>query len=278
MKTEDRKYEMIKVAISVVCFNNEKEIIKFAQNLALQKDKDKLALLITCNECKKMKFLKEEIKKINIITRVYSLPENLGYLQGCLKGLEQFEEQYEWAVISNTDIEFDSIMFFSKFIEKKYSNDVAYIGPDIRLKASGESQNPFMLKRPSKAKMKMLQVMYSTVFLFRLYFGIATLKNNLNRKNCVCDEKIMQTYALHGSFFFLKKEIIEKIIKDAVEIFMYEEEIYIAEMVARNHKLALYDGELHIVHNENQVTGKINYVKKQQWFKNSIDYIVNRFY
>ena len=63
---------MIEIAISIICYDNEDEILKFADKLSQQKDCDKIVLLVTCNKCKNVKELVEKLKKIKICSKVFN--------------------------------------------------------------------------------------------------------------------------------------------------------------------------------------------------------------
>ena len=97
---------MYKIAVSVICYDNEEEVLDFADKLSRQKDSEKIVLLVTCNKCMNVKKLINDLNEIKISSQIFEPGENLGYLHGCLYGFKEFGEEYEWAVISNTDIDF----------------------------------------------------------------------------------------------------------------------------------------------------------------------------
>ena len=41
---------MYKIAVSVICYDNEEEVLDFADKLSRQKDSEKIVLLVTCNK------------------------------------------------------------------------------------------------------------------------------------------------------------------------------------------------------------------------------------
>lgn len=271
------KYNMFDIVISVVCYDNEKEILEFADKLGQQSAKDRLVLVVTCNKCLNCDKLKSELKKSSIKTKVYDAGGNLGYLCGCLYGLVKLNEEYKWAVISNTDVDFGSNDFFDIFYNTSYGEKVACVGPNIVLKKTGKKQNPFAKTRPTYKQMKIRQIAYSNYILFKLYFGVSILKNRLKDMEAVLQPR-ENVYGVHGSFVFLKKECIDFFIKDKIRIFMYGEELYIAEKLRSKQLLAVYDSNLKIIHNENQTTGKETSNKKQKWFRQSINYIMESFF
>ena len=40
---------MYKIAVSVICYDNEEEVFDFADKLSRQNDSEKIVLLVTCN-------------------------------------------------------------------------------------------------------------------------------------------------------------------------------------------------------------------------------------
>ena len=164
---------MYKIAVSVICYDNEEEVLDFADKLSRQKDSEKIVLLVTCNKCMNVKKLINDLNEIKISSQIFEPGENLGYLHGCLYGFKEFGEEYEWAVISNTDIDFVSDSFFSKLLDNHYDSKIGCIGPDITLKVTGKQQNPFALSRPGNALMKFRKVVYANYFLYRLYYVLS---------------------------------------------------------------------------------------------------------
>lgn len=267
---------MYKVAVSVICYDNEKEVLEFAKKLSEQKKSEKIILLVTCNKCSDVKRLKSELNCIKISSMVFDPQVNLGYLHGCLFGLEEFGEEYDYAVISNTDIDFVTYDFFEKLITNDYNRKIGCIGPDIVLKETGKHQNPFSIYRPDKKLMKLRKLVYDNYFLYNLYFMLSKIKNNISKGEI--QQKKGYVYSVHGSVFILKKECIDKFLKDNIQIFMYGEELYVAEKLKENQMLLYYDNDLKIIHNENQVTGKIASRRKQEWFSQSTKFLVDRFW
>lgn len=267
---------MIEIAISVVCYDNEDEILKFADKLSQQKDYEKIILLVTCNKCKNVKELVEKLNKIRICSKVFNPGNNLGYLHGCLYGLKVYGTGYKWAIISNTDIDFVSSEFFSSFLKKNYEFRIGCIGPDITLKSTQKHQNPFALTRPNNIIMKIRKKIYSSYRLYNLYNYLSKLKNKIYNSKSRIESGYV--YAVHGSMIILRKECIDKFLEDNIQIFMYVEELYIAEKLRENHILSYCDMNLKVIHNENQVTGKISSERKQKWFSQSINFLVNRYW
>lgn len=271
---------MIDFLISVVCYNNENEIIEFAKKLRKQKNTDQIKLVVTCNSCSDFDRLCKEIKKEYPVSEVFNPPKNLGYINGCLYGFLNQKDSYKWGLISNTDIEFASADFFEKILSFQ-DDSVWCIGPDIVLVENGIHQNPYQIYRFSPNKKKIKDLVFSCYLTYRIYFFMSFIKKIIRKrfvdekKECVKPSGFV--YAVHGSCFILKKDCLDALIAENNQIFMYDEEIFVAEVVLKNHKRCYYDQSLKILHNEHQTTGRINYKTKQKWYKQSIQYL-KKFY
>ena len=255
------------IAIAVVCYNNDEEVVEFAKNLALQSAVNRIRLLVTCNSVEDFDGFKEKLNSAMPSAIVYDPGQNLGYLPGCLYGVKNSLDNYSWILICNTDIAFVENNFFEKAIGD-VEKDVWCVGPDIRLLASGIHQNPFIKNRPSKLKVNIWKIAYSCYPLFWLYFEMHDIKPQTIGTSHVNSERV---YAVHGSCFFIKKECLDAIINEKKIGFMYGEELLVAEVVETNNKKTYYNAKASIIHNENQVTGKIGNKRKQKWFKESLN-------
>lgn len=259
------------IAVAVTLYNNEKEVIEFAKGLLKQTVIDRIQLIVTCNACKNIvKFRSLLIKELPS-AMVFDPKENLGYLNGCLFGVNQTGFAYSWVMISNTDIEFMEDNFFEKAL-MNVGEDVWCIGSDIILSTSGTHQNPFLIERPSRKKMLIWKTVYSAYSFFWLYFKLSELKSK-KVQNTI--KKNQFVYAVHGSCFFLRNECAKKISLESKRIFMYGEELLVAESIHKNNKKCLFNSKISIVHNENQVTSGICLKRKQKWFDQSFSFLCN---
>lgn len=270
---------MIKIAISVVCYNNSEEIISFAKDIEKQTKKDEIVLLVTINSCDNVEKLKKSLDQIDLNITIYNPEKNMGYLYGALYGIEKYKEKnaVKWFVISNTDIEFVDKKFFEHFLQKKIEDVYWGIAPNIRRASTGVAQNPFMVSRPSKLKMFTLKIVYSHILLFYLMNTIFQIKKNiLKREVATCPS--CEIYALQGSFMILRDLCCDALIKEKTELFLFGEEVLIAEMIRKKKKSIYYYDDIFVVHNENQCTKLI--VKKQcmEWSRDSFQIIYDKFF
>lgn len=268
-----------KIVISVVCYENNDEVIQFAKELSIQNISEKLLLIVTCNKCSHIELLDKNLRLCKVDYRIYDPSRNLGYLYGCLYGLEKYSEEndYEWAVISNTDVFFEQNDFFERFMYKKFPDNVWCVAPSIIRKNDRSQSNPFLLSRPSRKKMFIKKIVYSNKLLFYIYYAYS----NQKRKKKVrrhCDDDLCEIYASHGCSFFARSDCIKALIGNHTSIFLYGEEELVAGLVYENYKIEYFFKEIELIHDTNQVMGSISIIKKQPWFKDSYNYLYKRFF
>ena len=262
------------IAVAVALYNNEKEVIEFAKGLLKQTAADRIQLLVTCNACKDVEAFKRDMAEVMPSAKVFDPGKNLGYLNGCLYGVKGSVSDYSWVMVSNTDIEFKEQDFFERAVEN-ISEDIWCISPDIVLSATGVHQNPFLKERPSKKRVMIWKTAYSNYLFFRLYFKLSELKPKKPQTGVLKDSTV---YAVHGSCFILSRDCVKSLLPVCRKIFMYGEELLVAEVIHKNKKKSLFKASVGIVHNENQVTGSIGRARKQKWFKNSFNYLTEKFF
>ncbi len=266
-----------KTIYSVVCYNNEEEVVKFGSQL-INAEEHEVVLLVTCNECHNQAYLENALRDLPIITHIYYSDKNLGYLHGCLNGIKNYglKSKDDWIIISNTDVEYNAIDVAETIDRISNICDVWGVGPDICIE-NGYKQNPFMEKRISRKEFQKLLFIHSHSFIINLYTSMSYAKKTIVGKKTIDDLKERYVYAIHGSFMIIKAEFIEKIIENCDNIFLYGEELLVAELAVENNKKMLYAPRIKILHKENASTGLINMKMKKKWFCESYQYLLQRF-
>ena len=148
------------IVTSVVCYNNEDEIVSYAKEVSKQHCENEIVLVVTCNSCRDVELLTRDVLAILPNARVFDPHKNLGYLPGCLYGISCLNMEYKWAMISNTDIRFGNERFFRDFLDS-VPHGVWCVGPNIVLSQTGERQNPFLANRPSQRLIERWKLIYS---------------------------------------------------------------------------------------------------------------------
>ena len=109
-----------------------------------------------------------------------------------------------------------------------------------------------------------------------MYYGFRKKMRKTHKANHNMYSRMI--YAVHGSCFIVNGDCIDVLNRYEDNIFMYGEELFIAEIIAREKKMIFYDSSIKIIHNENQATGIVLNRRKQSWFKQSYIYLYNTFF
>lgn len=268
---------MSRVIISVASYNNEAEVIEYGRQLSAQSYIDNIVYLVTANSEKNYNYLEEELKSLAVETHLYNPSKNLGYLNGCLYGIKQFSRTREddIYIISNTDLEICSTGFIMQIERIMKDKDIYCLGPSIRLK-TGKYQNPFLNERPSPRKVLMWRLLQGNPFSLRVYSELSRVKRR--SKDNYEKKESANVYAVHGSFFALSSACVKSLLQTPNDIFMFGEEILIAEVAREQNAIVYYTKELEIVHNENSTTGITNATIKAKWYRQSFDYIYKTYF
>ena len=200
--------------------------------------------------------------------------ENLGYLGGASAVINNMLDVmvYDYVAISNVDLQL-SEDFFKVLNSIDVCRDTAWIAPQIYSHDEERDRNPKVISRYSKRKLKMLYYMYKYPILFYLYTATAYKRKKLAPKY---DE--MDIYAGHGSFMLLTRNFFKEYKKIEYPIFLFGEELFLAELIREKGMKVRYVPSLRLEDNEHVSTSRM---KKKFYFKcntESIKYILDTFY
>lgn len=200
---------------------------------------------------------------------------NLGYLRGAgaIINSEENIEQYDYVIISNVDLSMPED-FFVKFSNLNFQEEkVGWLANRIWTKAEKRDKNPKILRRYSKNKLQMIRLLYKYPILDWLY------TNTMYRRKSGYKECFEQNiYAGHGSFIILTKEFFKNSSKIEYPVFLFGEEIFLAEICQRKNLKVRYIPDLVIYDNEHTSTGKM---KRKFYYKcnlEAINYLLHTFY
>lgn len=273
-----RKYSFL---LAVVCYNNEYEVCSFIKQIEMQSNCNDIAIAITVNSSKNISIIEKVIQVSKVDCFLFNQNNNLGYLNGCLYGIRELAENidYEWALVTNTDVSFVGNDFFTKIMNNKYDENIWGIAPSIQL-PDKSFQNPYLITRPTLKELERLSYIFNNYYLFYGYSILSDIKKSvlgkIRKSDSIQDSKVI--YAAHGSCMILRKNLVQYLLKEQISLFLYCEEEYIAGLIKEHKKLVYFDNQLNVLHNEHQTLGKIDYKKKQEWYRASMLCIRNRFY
>ena len=175
---------------------------------------------------------------------------NKGYSYGNNKGIEYANQNYEYKyiIVANPDTE---LVKFSKMVIDK--NKSCVIGPQI-VNLNGKNQNPLLFRRNRLSETLFYYGYLKDNSILRLF---ASIINRANREMVLLimkmkNKHIYSVYALHGSFVIFPKSVISTIgLPYDDRIFLFSEEIVLAEKLKKNDIKNVVCNELTVQHKEN---------------------------
>ena len=208
-------------------------------------------------------------------------PQNLGYFGGASFGFNAFlstEQEYDWVIVCNIDIEFQSTDFFTRLGRMGDVEGVGVVAPSIISGLSRHDQNPFLLRRPSRTKMEFYRLINGSYYLLNAYAFLSATYRQARRAIRLNTWGSMQAgaesregaeavspsatgsqgkyiYAPHGACMIFSKRFFSEGGSLDLPVFLYGEEICIAEAVRSLGLGVLYDPKLVLTHHEHQSPG-----------------------
>jgi len=191
---------------------------------------------------------------------------NLGYFGAARASLDHFlagnEMLPDWVVVCNHDVLIQDQDFFSKL----FSQDpmaAGVIAPRIQTLPGRVDQNPFMRRRPGWLRWAGLRLSFSS-------YGVAAVCDWLSRQkraassywfarrahsSPMSSSSRESIYAPHGAFFIFSRRYFEAGGYLDSNLFLYGEEISVAEICRSLRLPVVYEPSLCVLHNEHHSTG-----------------------
>lgn len=207
------------------------------------------------------------------LEQVYT-DNNLGYFGAISYAIKKSKvtlSTYDYILFSNVDLEI-SENFFEKLVS--INLDAGCLAPSIITKEEQINRNPKILQRYSIKKLKILKLMYKFPLLYKLYtrFFYKSRRKKIDSKN------IEAIYAAHGSFMIFTKKFSEFLQTMNYPVFLFGEEIFIAENLRKLDLKTIYCPSLLIYDKDHASTSKM---KNKFYYKCNYDalkYIIKEFY
>jgi GT2 family glycosyltransferase len=184
--------------------------------------------------------------------------ENLGYFGGARYGLEYYCKNHElpnWIIVSNADMEMNDPDFFRILGEVILPADTAVVAPSIRSGTYGKDLNPHLRKSPSGLRIFVWKRIFTRRLLFHAWLLGSQVKKSFTQFRRVIgnvDQELprRRIYSPHGSFIIFTKRFFEAGGHLNYRCFLYYEELFVAEEVARLGMTIAYVPALKVVHEE----------------------------
>jgi len=239
----------------------------------------------------------------SIWTQELSHYPNPGYLPAALQTVYAEDyASYDYIVISNVDVTLDET-FFTALRDLKADADTVWIAPFIWSPSEQRDVNPKIQERYTKKRLRLLRLLFACPPLYYLY--TRTLyrskirrnggteaqgredrseaggnlvppyprtpapSNNLPRKNI---------YAGHGSFMIFRPDIFRQEPPLHYPVFLFCEEIYMAEMARRIGKTVAHCPAVKVWDREHASTGLMGLRRYCKYNHDALSYIIRTFY
>ena len=210
---------------------------------------------------------------------IFDSKDNLGYMEGASQGFKNYlssNTMPDWIILTNTDVEFDVNQTYN-YLSKLEGNEI--LAPAITT-LDGVSQNPFLVARPKKRKIKFLKFVYSYKVLYLIYNLLFAIKSKLNKNlNYHREQRLpLNIFAPHGAFVIFPKKYFEKGGDLTHPTFLYGEELIIGERAKNLNLPIVYCPEIKITHHEHVATSSKGGILKAKCLSNSLKYILKQYY
>jgi len=279
----------MRAIVITVSYKSADSVLAFLADVELANSLSEIRVIIVDNspEDKRLSSIMDRVAKCTNIEAIQS-PTNRGYFGAARFAFDHYLAQGnalpDWVIVCNHDIEIEDKEFFSKLLSQD-PRAVGVIAPRIQALPGRVDQNPFMRKRPGALRWAQLRFVSS-------YYGAATIWDWLSRRKAelrswmaahrrssLPDGNEMQEaiYAAHGSFFIFSRRYFEAGGFLDGNLFLYGEEISVAEICRSLGLPVVYDPALCVLHKEHQSTGKVLSRFTYECQKKAMQHVASRY-
>ncbi len=191
---------------------------------------------------------------------------NRGYLGAARFALDHYLAQShgipDWVIVCNHDVLIPDPGFVEKLLRHN-PDGVGVIGPRILAPPLNIEQNPFLRRRPGvwrRATMRFYSADYRCAviwdWLARTKRKIAAWFSRRAEKHLEDGSAVELVYAIHGAFMVFSRKYFESGGYLDTNLFLFGEEISVAEICRSRGLSVIYDPSLKVIHEEHLTTGK----------------------
>ncbi|MDD7256974.1 MAG: glycosyltransferase [Prevotellaceae bacterium] len=265
---------MKKIAIFCVTYHSYRELALYLASIdkAVQYagDKVEVEVFVADNTDKNIQPIEYQAQHFRLNAFVYG--RNKGYF-GAIGDLMRTADLavYDYHIISNVDLvmQEDTLLCLADYT---CANDTGWIAPQIYSELEKRDRNPKIMSRYSLRKLQMLEMLYRFPFLNWLY------TKTMYKSKKLQSHEAGQIYAGHGSFIILTRHYHEHCGTINYPIFLFGEEIYLAERCLEKHLRVMYVPDIKVIDSEHTSTGKMTDSHYCRCNYEALRYITNIFY
>jgi len=236
----------------------------------------------------------EELMKIRPVVaefsnvRLLESPTNQGYFGGARFAFDHYLERGnalpDWVMVCNHDVLIEDEEFFSKLFCQD-PGTAGVIAPRIQALPGRTDQNPFMRRRPGALRWANLRFVSSNYWAAAIWDWLSRRKSEFRswlaarRGQSLPDvnAKSEAIYAAHGSFFIFSRRYFEAGGFLDGNLFLYGEEISVAEICRSLGLPVVYEPSLCVLHKEHQSTGRVLSRFTYECQKKAMQYVTSRY-
>ena len=231
------------------------------------------------------------------LSLLYSHYSNPGYLPAALRTIYSEDvASYDYIIISNVDVVLDET-FFTALRDLKTDADTVWIAPFIWSPSEQRDVNPKIQERYTKKRLRLLRLFFRFPLVWYTYSkSVYRLRKQGTSPapskggECLADSDPgrpsspsgrpggVSIYAGHGSFMIFRPEIFLQEPKLDYPVFLFCEEIYMAEMARRIGKKAAHCPAVKVWDKEHASTGLMGLWRYCKYNHDALSYIIRTFY
>ena len=245
---------MKRIAVFCVTFNSDWELERYRASIAGAADR--AAGLVA----------------VEVFVARNTKVDNPGYFGGIRRLMKEHDPAgYDYCIVSNVDITVDED-FFVRLVGLSGAEGRGWIAPQIWSEAEQRDRNPKIVERYSLRKLQVLRLLYRFPVLDWLY-----TRTVYRRKRYVRHEA-GDVYAGHGSFIVLTRRYFERCGIIDYPVFLFCEEIYLAEECRRAGLRVCYEPSLRVCDAEHASTGRMGHGFYCRCNYEAMQYIISTYY
>lgn len=275
-------------------YKTDEHAVRFARSLARYSAQDVSVVLVDNSERAGPGAFQRLIAEANPAVEYMQAPANLGYFGGANFGLKQFLGRSplpEWVIVSNVDIEFRDPNFFAALGQLQSTENLGVVAPRIWSARWQRDLNPKIMQRPARRRMHFYNVVFGNYYSQTAYEILSFLKNGLRsqlrRQRGIAPQPqdgnppaahSTVIYAPHGSCMIFHQRYFSRGGSIEYPVFLFGEEIFVAETARRLGLLVAHCPQLWIYDNEHASTGIIRNRKIARYMTEATRYLVSNYF
>jgi GT2 family glycosyltransferase len=255
---------MTAVGIIAVAYETPQHLRSFVEQVLTSSAGPQVSLVVVDNSAVADRVVAERLG-VHARASYCRSGKNLGYFGGARFGFEQLCTQGElppWIVVCNVDLRFDLDGLLRSLDALNLDERVGAVAPRLISRSTGQDMNPFFRSRPSVRRMWFYATAFKYYPFLKFYSWLGqSLHSAVSRirgprqTESAGSHGIQEIYAPHGAFFVLSRRYFLRGGTLDHEVFLFGEEITIAERIREVGLLTVFDPTCVIDHVDQVSTG-----------------------